>query len=43
MHFYVLGVAVVTLETRYNALQYNANSVIMWLQSWLPIFKDVII
>jgi len=25
-----------TLETRYNALQYNANSVITWLRCWLP-------
>ena len=25
-----------TLETRYNALQYNANSVITRLQCWLP-------
>jgi len=27
-----------TQETRYNALHYNANWVIMQLQSWFPIF-----
>jgi len=25
-----------TLETRYNALQYNANSAIMRFKCWLP-------
>jgi len=27
-----------TLQIQYNALQYNVNSVITRLQSWLPIF-----
>jgi len=29
-----------TSETRYGTLQYNVNSVITWLQSWLPIFPS---
>jgi len=27
-----------TLDSRYSALQYNADSVRMWLRSWIPIF-----
>ena len=30
-----------TLDPRYNVLQYNADSVITQLRSWIPIFRDL--
>jgi len=30
-----------TLDPRYNVLQYNADSVITWLRSWIPIFQGL--
>ena len=32
-------VVCITLHSRYNALQYNADSVITRLRSWTPIFQ----
>jgi len=28
-----------TLDSHYSELQYNADSVMMWLRSWMPIFQ----
>ena len=37
--YYLTGI--ITLDPRYNALQYNVDSVIMWLRSWIPIFQGL--
>jgi len=36
----VWGIAA-TLDPRYNALQYNADSIIMRLRSWISIFQGL--